>query len=775
MINKHSMPVTKVMGCGAVAEKLFRQRTLINALLAAMLAGVVIGEGLRPFAIPFFAGTAPASPVLIALALSAGHVASGGRRLIWLLAPLVPISLLRIRAPTLKATALVLITVGGQIVFRLPDILSGAMLGYDWLLLMMELSLAATGVLIFAQAGCALRQGPDGAEGLEQSLALVVTCALALTSIAAIRLGPLHLLTIAVCWLVMMAAQAGGGGAGACAGIIAGILAGYGQLHPLALVAALAMAGLLAGVFGVWGRGGTFLGFAVGIVAMLIYGGYPTLGVGIADLAGAGVLFLLTPRAVRDKARALLSGSTAEWAWEYQRRLRRAAVLKLQKLAMVFSRLSASFAQTGGVREMAGSHLQMSRMFEQLAGMVCTGCVNYKRCWERELYSTYSQLMGYLTREDGQDDFDGLLSRRCHNIEQLLGQAENLYRQFASERRWFEKMRQCRDVVSEQLRGVSEVLGQLARQIRLDVNCRQDLEEELAERLSRWGVEVHDLTVEGTERKLPEVRLRAKVPAGENPLGVIQAMVSEVMGQPLQLVENSVQGDVNRMIFALPVKFDLDMGVAQSARDEVSGDSYCRLHTAAGNYVYMLSDGMGKGEGARAESNQALLLARDMLEAGFSAETAIKALNSLLVLRGKEKFATLDMAVIDSTLGIMKVFKTGAAPSFIKTGNKIELISGAGLPIGIVPGVEPRLITRTVHPGQYLIMVSDGVIDGRGRDEGWLTQQLAKMGNVSASVMARQILNRAQRMGSPLQDDATVLVVRVRESKNEAYWTRRAV
>ena len=37
--------------------------------------------------------------------------------------------------------------------------------------------------------------------------------------------------------------------------------------------------------------------------------------------------------------------------------------------------------------------------------------------------------------------------------------------------------------------------------------------------------------------------------------------------------------------------------------------------------------------------------------------------------------------------------------------------------------------------------------------------------------MARQILNRAQRMGSPLQDDAGVLVVRVRESKNEAYWT----
>lgn len=775
MINKQVAPALRKRAMASLVDKLMRRRLLITTALAAMLAGVVIGDGLRPFAIPYYVAIAPANPVLAAAGLALGHLATGGKGFFWLILPLVPIYLIRIRAPTLNWSAMVLLALAGQVACRLPALVSQPMLGYDWMLLLMEFSLAATGTLIFNQAIGAIGHGPRGSdEGLEQSLSLVVTGALALTSIAGARIGPFNLLAVAASWLVLIAALAGGSGIGACAGIVAGILAGFGHVHPSLLVATLAMAGLLAGLFGIWGKVGAFAGFSLGIIAMLIYGGSPTINIGFADLGLAGAIFLMTPKVVREKARRLLACPTGEWAWEYQQRLRRSTVLKLQKIAMVFSRLSNSF-DSGGVKDMAGAHLEMSRMFDQLAGMVCTGCINYKRCWEKELYSTYSQLVDYLTRADNSGEFNGLLARRCHNLEELLSQAENYYRQFARERYWASKVHECKDVVSEQLRGVADVIGQLARQIRLDVNCRQDLEEELAGRLRNWGVEVQDLSVQGTERNLPQVHLKAKVPAGENPLGVLQAMVAEVVGGPMQLVENTPVGDANRLIFAIPIKYKLELGVAQTAKGDVSGDCFSHLQTAAGHHVYMLSDGMGKGRGARAESNQALLLARDMLEAGFSAETAIKALNSLLVLRGSEKFATLDMAVIDNTLGTLRVFKTGAAPSFIKLGSKVELISGAGLPIGIVPGIEPRQVVRSLCPGQYLVMVSDGVIDGQGRDEEWLIGQLQAMGNLAPSTMARQLLNRAARVGKQLEDDATVMVVRIREAKNEAYWERRAV
>ena len=451
-------------------------------------------------------------------------------------------------------------------------------------------------------------------------------------------------------------------------------------------------------------------------------------------------------------------------------------VLKLQKLTLIFSRLANSFRNTSGVEGVASNHLQMSRMFDHLSCAVCTGCINYKRCWEKELYSTYSQLMDYLTAPgEGGSGFDGLLSRRCHNIEQLLTQAESLYRQYASERRWAAKVNECKDVVSEQLRGVSEVLAGLSKQIRLDVNCRLDLEGELAERLTNWGVEVFDLSVAGTERNLPQVYIQAKVPAGENPLGAIQGMVSDVLGHPLQLVENTPFKETNKLIFAVPVKFQLELGVAQSAHGDVSGDCFNHLQPVSGKHAYLLSDGMGKGNRARAESDQALCLARDMLEAGFSAETAIKAINSLLVLRGNERFATLDLAVIDVSSGQMDIYKTGAAPSFLKSGGEVEQISGAGLPIGIVPGIEPRQTARVINDGDYLVMVTDGIADGQDRDEDWVANQLRSMGNIAAPAMAKQLLNRATRLGTKLTDDATVIVVRVREAKNQAYWQQHAV
>lgn len=767
LLNKQDISLTGLSAqFNSVRQKLFGRGVFIASILSVLLARVVIGEGLRPFAIPFFVAVAPIQPLWVAFSTVLGYISTGEGEILRLLVPLAPILLIRIRAPTLSPGAIVVLALGGQIAYRIPTLV-GPMLGYDWLLLLMELSLAATGALIFSQVGQAMRrEAPSAEEGIERSLALVVTAIVALTGIAGIRLGPLNPLAIVVGWLILVAALAGGSGIGASAGIIAGILAGYGHVYPAIAVASLGVAGLLAGVFSQWGRWGVVAGFVVGNLAMLVYGGYPSLALGLADLAVVCLLFAATPSQVNARARRLLCNDNGEWVWEYQRRLRRAMVFKLQKLSLIFSRLAGSFRNTCGVEGVAGSHLQMSQLFDQLARTVCTGCVNYRRCWEKELYSTYSQLMDYLTALGGEGcNFDGLLSRRCHNTGQLLSQAESLYGQFASERRWAAKVSECRDVVSEQLQGVAEVLTGLSRQIRLDINCRQDLEDELAQRLTGWGVEVFDLSVDGTERNTPRVSIRAKVPTGENPLGAIQAMVSDVLGQPLQLVLNTAVRETTKLVFAVPVKFRVELGVAQSAKGDVSGDCFNHLETAAGKHVVLLSDGMGKGNRARIESDQALSLARDMLEAGFSAETAIKVVNSLLVLRGKERFATLDLCVIDVAKGRLDFYKTGAAPSFLKRGSEVEEIAGAGLPVGIVPGIEPRLAARIVHEGDYLVMVSDGMLDGRGRDEAWLANQLRQLGNTAAAVMARQLLNRAEKLEPRLSDDATVIVVRLPAAK----------
>jgi stage II sporulation protein E len=777
MINKESLPQTFNWQSPILKRiaKLVRWQDALLLVVGILIARTVVGEGLRPFALPFFAAFGPQQPWLVLLALILGHVSTGAGGLLWLLLPMVPMYFIRIRAPTLPQSAVVTLAVSGQMLYRVPGLIHQTMLSYDFLLYGLDLALAATAAVIFYQAREALRQSPSGAEeGSEQILCLVVTCALALTSLSGVYLGPVAILPLLGAWVVLTAAMSGGAGIGAGVGLVAGILSGFGHLNPAVPVAAFALAGLLGGLFFRWGKPGVYAGFTLGLMAMLIYGGQAAGVLGIYDLGLAGLLLWLVPSGIISRLKRLLINGNNEWTWEYQQRLRGTTVQRLQRLAHVFARLSHSFAETGATADLNASQHHLSSLLEHVTAKVCTGCVNYRRCWESELYSSYRQLVDYLVSVEKNPDaeFDGLLARRCHNIEQLLIHAQSCYRQYCSERRWFSRVRECEGVVSEQLQGLSEVITQLSRQFRLDVTNRGDLEDELERRLASWGVEVREIEITGIEKRMPRITIRARVPPGENPVALIKAMSSDTVGQPLDFERQEGSGEEVLLVLAVPQRFTLEMGVAQAARGEVSGDCFTHLQAADGKQIYMLSDGMGMGQEARQESSQTLLLARDMLDAGFSAETAIKAINALLVLRqGQERFATLDMAVVDSHVGTMELYKTGAATSFLKNGEQVEVFSAASLPIGIIPGVEPQLVSRGLAQGDYLVMVSDGLFDEDSRDEFWVVNQLRCFGNVNAGTMAKQLLNRATRSGDQLQDDATVVVVRVKSARTASSWT----
>ena len=53
----------------------------------------------------------------------------------------------------------------------------------------------------------------------------------------------------------------------------------------------------------------------------------------------------------------------------------------------------------------------------------------------------------------------------------------------------------------------------------------------------------------------------------------------------------------------------------------------------------------------------------------------------------------------------------GAAPTFIKRSDCVESIRTAALPAGILSDIEIELIHKKVVNGDFLIMVSDGIID----------------------------------------------------------------
>lgn len=143
-----------------------------------------------------------------------------------------------------------------------------------------------------------------------------------------------------------------------------------------------------------------------------------------------------------------------------------------------------------------------------------------------------------------------------------------------------------------------------------------------------------------------------------------------------------------------------------------SGDNYAILESEKGKMTVLLSDGMGSGEKASQDSEVVLDLMEKLIEAGYRPGAAANLVNSALITGGEEQnMSTLDICEVDLYDGICEFTKIGAAASFIKRGHMVEQISGGSLPLGIFKGIECDCIRRRLMDGDYVFLMSDGIID----------------------------------------------------------------
>ena len=144
----------------------------------------------------------------------------------------------------------------------------------------------------------------------------------------------------------------------------------------------------------------------------------------------------------------------------------------------------------------------------------------------------------------------------------------------------------------------------------------------------------------------------------------------------------------------------------------VSGDGFSFMKFEEGRFLLALCDGMGVGKNAASHSEKTLALLERLLEAGYNQETALKVTNlAMIATNTDEGFSTIDAALIDTASGKIKFIKAGAPVSFIKYRNRVEMIRGGSLPVGIIDEIAPKVTEKTVRAGDMVIMVTDGVID----------------------------------------------------------------
>ena len=211
--------------------------------------------------------------------------------------------------------------------------------------------------------------------------------------------------------------------------------------------------------------------------------------------------------------------------------------------------------------------------------------------------------------------------------------------------------------------------------------------------------------------------------------------------------------------------FHILTGFAKATKEteKISGDNYSFCEIEQGRMVAILSDGMGSGEKACEESGRVIEMMERLLEAGFRKEAAVQIINGALASGEQEQnMSTLDICELNLYTGACEFMKIGAACTYIKREHLVDRLSARNLPLGVFQQIEPETIHRQLQDGDYIIMLSDGVLDAleQGIGEEIFPELLGKISHTNPGEIARQILNYCLHQSKgKIRDDMTVLVI----------------
>lgn len=339
----------------------------------------------------------------------------------------------------------------------------------------------------------------------------------------------------------------------------------------------------------------------------------------------------------------------------------------------------------------------------------------------------------------------------------------------------YHQMMEGKEALVYQLEETAQYFRQLEASMKREQYLSEEQKRQLLFFLRRYHLRGRDVETSHRAGKGRELSLRLKCDGGRTmSLRLAEQLLSEQLGFPVKAVRQyrSYLSEEERQItFREEPDYYCLTGVARIKKEEqeVSGDSFSFFYEDEGELAMILSDGMGSGEEAAKESESVLYLLERLLSAGFKEETAIRLINSVLSLRAEQNmFATLDISRINLYGGTCEFIKIGGAATYLRRGRWLECVEAKTLPIGMVKQVDYDFLVKKLYDGDYIIMMSDGVLDAVPPEERaeFLGQIIGDAPGQNPQVIAGRILNASLLVQNfEPRDDMTVLVCGVFQQK----------
>ncbi len=443
---------------------------------------------------------------------------------------------------------------------------------------------------------------------------------------------------------------------------------------------------------------------------------------------------------------------------------------KLQTYAKSFNGLSQIFSQMESFKSSFEPE-EVGRMQQEIAGRVCVSCSQCAICWQEEnspMYDLFFRLFHSIEKRGGAgEEVHQELSCCCPHSDSIVEEAIGVFEKAKLNLAWYNRLLENRGVIAEQLDAMAYIMEDCAREYKDISGHEGKLLGAVKSRLREKGVLSKEIHLYQRQNGKLSLQLTAVskwgncVTVKEMAKAVSQGLKRDMV--PGKYTRSLIGREDAFLVFEEDTLYHTLQGVARLTKDhaQISGDSFSFLELEGGESVMALSDGMGSGINACKESEMVIELIEKFLEAGFRKETAIRMMNSAMVIQGEEgSFSTVDLASLDLYSGRCEFYKIGAAATYIKHGEEVECISSASLPAGIFHQLEIERSSRQLQDGDFVVLVTDGVTDCLGvpMPEETMQEILGSIDTNNPEQMAKQVLERILMCtGGKAPDDMTVL------------------
>ncbi len=339
---------------------------------------------------------------------------------------------------------------------------------------------------------------------------------------------------------------------------------------------------------------------------------------------------------------------------------------------------------------------------------------------------------------------------------------------------WKNRIYESQKAIALQLGEMSKILKDCTTDAYTFVGIDENRERYLRIKLKNKGVILKKIIVINNRRGINEINITIKASWNKCIMvKEVEAILSDAFCKKICLLKEKgkiVSREYTTYNFVEEPNYFVLHGTAKKASEEngVSGDNFTCMELQSGQALVSVSDGMGHGINAYRQSEMVLSLLEELMEGGFSETVALKLINTVFMIDSSNIApASVDMGIIDLYSGVCDFMKIGAATTFVKRGGWVEAIKSTSMPIGAEEIVDIETTSKKLYDGDFVIMMSDGIIDAiKCEDkEKVMSKIIMETESTKPQDMAREILARAIAMSNLVdkkkmrdQDDMLVLV-----------------